>query len=343
MVLFQDSLSMHWSIDLSDIGAIEEVYLIFDANETIGMWKELPNTKLSSLFEYAMPRFEVRYDTFDCLQRSLLLKDDSIGEPTQIVGGVLGIPGVSIPKSANARGFKSEWNIVWLDDVDTRAFDSGKYADKKIVRLSLAENLKPGHRVVTFEGTSSQIPQIVHGYNKELQEEGIALFTLSFEKLLVPDNFKNIDLGSTTVVLAPQLMKNRKSFQDSLFLHWEKSAANGMVYSWDIGTEGGDKCVPCSGPPPSSSLLKSLGVSEIPSHLYVSSLLFPIGTTRKLTSRSYISFQWIFEMNEPAKGFLDCAKAKEYAIEVAKRKRLEEENLSLLFQEDAAGFLNHQK
>jgi len=333
LTVFQKGEYYEWSIDLSDIQEGKSLYIILPEFAQIDGWKELSNQHLAPLFEYAMPRFEYRYDTFDCWTRELIVPKGEEAGAVRGAGQIFGLAGQAKEVEKGSRGQEDAWALSWLEEKERAAFQGGQFISEQIIKIELKQGLKADKRVLRFRSNESFIPMVFLDTNGQLVAEVMHLFSMDEKAMLVPEELDGELLKVNPYILPPRVNKQRRSFQDSVIEFWESRSKPTLLYSWDIGTAGGDKCAPCIAPPPQVILLQELGVETNSEHLFVAYSIVPPQSERMLLDRRFEKFQYVFQMNEPAKGYLQCAEAKIYFKEVEARKKVEEANLDALFKE----------
>lgn len=319
-----------WSIDLSHIQAGQSVILVFPGDMLVDAWSERNDLTLAPLFEYAMPRFELSYDTFDCWVRELIMpKDTSVGISGE--GRILGLSGQQKPAPNLARGEEDNWIISLLEEFEKAHFEAGIFKGEVVYRLELSAEAHKEKRIVRFRSDKVEVPLVYIKSTDKWLVQPIHLFTFFEEDLLLAEELADFRPMINPVLLPPYVNEQRQLFQDSLMHHWENLNKPTLVYTWNIGSEGGDKCAPCSAPPPQTALLEAIGIEAGSPNLYVSYTILPVMADRELTHEDFEHHQYVFEMNEPSKGYLQCPEAAEYHRQVKERQRIEEANLRALF------------
>lgn len=318
-----------WSIDLSDIQPGQYIFLVFPEDMQVDAWSERNELTIAPLFEYAMPRFELRYDTFDCWIRELMVpKDTAAAIPGE--GRILGLSGQEKPTPKQVRGEQDFWMITLLEESEKAGFVGGIFESEMVYRLDLSKDAVKEKRIMRFRSNQGIVPLVYTRNKEEWKPEPIHLFSFFKQDLVLAE-----DLDFRPVlnpyILPPRLNAQRRAFQDSLIRHWENLTKPTLVYAWNIGTEGGDKCAPCVAPPPAASLLEALGAEAGIPNLYVSYTILPAMADRELGHEDFAYYQYVFQMNEPSKGYLQCPEAAEYQKQVKERQRIEEANLEALF------------
>lgn len=336
MSMYQGGDSKQWALDLSKLGPGESIYLILSDSSDLSSWQELNGKTLIGLFDYAMPRFSLEYDSFDCLERTLMTDADSTQEHVRGSGEIFGIPGSPVKRPPAARGQSDNSTIRYLVGKEIRAFSTWLKPDQYVIEVRLNDDANKEKRVLLFNHTGSFVPYCFYQKAEVFIPLSVHLFSMDERGRIIQDAW-NKQPG--TVVLPPDIMRQRRTFQDTLIGYWQEASTAVLVYSWDIGLEAGDKCAPCVAPPPDFSLLQSLGMDSMPEHLYVNYVLFSPGSPRELVHVPFEAFQWVFEMHEPAKGFLNCEEAVLYREMVRKRKEHEVRNLRDLLGEKAIIFM----
>lgn len=333
ITVFQQGDFYEWSIDLSDIAPGESVYLVLPEFAQVDGWSELSNKHLAPLFEYAMPRFELRYDTFDCWIRELILPKGGDEGPARGAGQIFGLPGQAKEVEKGTRGQEDAWILAWLEEKQRAGFEGGQFISDQIIQIELAEGLQADKRVLRFRSNQATVPLVYVSRGGQVQAEVVHLFTMAKEGMLLPQEINSELPQVNPYLLPPRVNQNRRVFQDSIIEFWERKTTPTLLYSWDIGTAGGDKCAPCIAPPPQALFLQELGVEANDDHLYIAYSIIPPQSERIVVSRAFETFQYVFQMNEPSKGYLQCQEAKIYLQEVEARKKVEEANLDALFDE----------
>lgn len=335
MGLYENGDSKQWTLDLATLAPGESVYLIVSDFSGLDQWQELLGKSLGGLFDYAMPRFTLEYDSFDCLERTLMTDSDSTQDHARGSGEILGIPGSPLKREVAARGQSTELSIRYLAGQELQAFSAWLQTGQFVIEIRLNEDAIKGKRVLLFDQERSVVPHCFHRKNGTLVPLSVHLFSMDEKGRLLAQDWKK---EPGTILLPPEVMRQRRPFQDTLIRHWQEAPESVLVYSWDIGLKGGDKCAPCVAPPPDFSLLQSMGMDSMPEHLYVSFVIFSPAAPRNLSRVSFEAFQWVFEMHEPAKGFLNCDEAVLYREMLRKRKEQELRNLRNLLGDKATTF-----
>lgn len=336
MSLYENGDTKQWAIDLAKLDPGASLYMIVSDSSDPDQWQELGDKSLIGLFDYAMPRFTLDYDSFDCLERTLLADSDSTQDHVRGSGEILGIPGSPLKREFAARGQSTDLSIRYLSGPDLQAFSAWLREDQFVVEIRLKEDAIRGKRVLLFDQEKSSVPYCFRRINSTMHPLSVHLFSMDEKGRILAQNGKK---QPGRVMLPPEVMRQRRIFQDTLMRYWETTPEPVLVYSWDIGWEGGDKCAPCVAPPPDFSLLQSLGMDSMPEHLYVNYSIFSPASPRELVHVPFEAFQWLFEMHEPARGFLNCKEADLYRDMVLKRKEQELKNLRDLLGDKGTQFI----
>ncbi|MHB1277944.1 MAG: hypothetical protein ACYC1Q_06065 [Bacteroidia bacterium] len=336
MSLYESGDTKQWALDLAKLEPGASLYLILSDSSNLDQWQEFGGKSLVGLFDYAMPRFTLEYDSFDCLERTLLADSDSTQDHVRGSGEILGIPGSPLKRELTARGQTTDLSICYLAGQELQAFSAWLREGQFVIEIRLNEDAIKGKRVLLFDQEGSFVPNCFYRINKTILPLSVHLFSMDEKERILAQNWKK---QPGKIMLPPEVMRQRRVFQDTLMRYWEDTPEPVLVYCWDIGLEGGDKCAPCVAPPPDFSLLQSLGMDSMPEHLYVNYSIFSPASPRELVHIPYEAFQWVFEMHEPAKGFLNCDEAVLYREMVRKRQELELKNLRDLLGDKAILFI----
>ncbi len=324
----QNEERITWSLDLSHWSPQESLFLYFPDSQAVNEVEALMDKSFLQFFDYAMPRFEVRYDSFDCLERVLISKDGQT-DPNRGGGGLLGIPGSPIEQEAPSRGQVSDlfWEWIpaqngppcWKDRegmvLRVRVLPHYEF-DKRILKLGLRGEATPEFWIDSgkYTGYSPPVLWMSLGLNGSWMPEATH----------VTDNAGEMYFPASLSGRQPEL---RADLLDSWFFPEQGQGTPELIYSWDIGTEGGDKCNPCTGLPPDYGLVRLLGMDrDIPEHLYFTVVAVPASVSLRSEMHKFQKFQWNIIMQKPATGFLDCKAALAYKRSLAERKKREERN-----------------
>lgn len=336
MSLYQQEGMKQWGLDLAKLNPGESIYLLVSDTSELDSWQELNGKTLGALFDYAMPRFTLDYDSFDCLERTLIIAVDSTQDLVRGPGEILGIPGSPVKRPAVVRGQTNDLTIRYLSGQELFAFSEWIRGGQFVIEVRLNDEVKKEKRVLLFTHDDLSVPQCFYRTSGAIIPLSVHLFSMDREERILPATW-NKERG--TVLLPPEVMQQRRIFQDTLIQYWQEGSKSVLIYSWDIGFLGGDKCSPCVAPPPEVNLLQSLGMDSMPEHVYVSYVIFPAKSPRELVSIPFEAFQWVFEMHVPARGFLNCEEAVLYRAMVQKRQVYERENLYGLLGDKATVFI----
>lgn len=336
MGLFQGDQSKQWSLDLGKLEPGASIYLVMSDSSDLSDLQELHGKTLTGLFDYALPRFTLEYDSFDCLDRTLLTDSDSGQDHVRGSGEIMGIPGSPVKRPPAVRGQVNTITIRYLRGQEIEGLAAWLKPSQFVVEIRLNEDAKKEKRVLLFRQEAAFVPHCFVRDTFGFVPLSVHLFTMDKKGRILAEN-RNKKEG--TIVLPPEVMRQRRAFQDTLIGFWQEASEAVLVYSWDIGLTGGDKCAPCIAPPPDFSLLQSLGLDSMPEHLYVNYLIFSPESPRDLVQVPFETFQWVFEMHEPAKGFLNCKEAEFYREMVSKREEDAMQNLHELLGEKAKPFI----
>lgn len=323
--LIENNGQWHWSIDLTDLGDNDVVLIQLKDSSSFTRWEELAETRLTSLFEYAAPRFQERTDTFDCYTRHLLSLDN---EHQDTAGGKnLGIPGRRKPGKAPARG---QGDLLI----------SGSWKNEKyIMSVALSEIPATTSRVLCFTGPAGEYPVFKRVNNMDTLSPALHLFTVNDHlQFAIPGEVTHSGMD-----LPLEINDNRRSFLDTWKGVLERNSSPGLMYAWDLGSDGGNKCEPCPAEPPSVTLLIRLGAGELSAHRYFTYHLIPGNATWHLEEKTGAGHQVLFTFRLPSKGFLDCPEGQNYLLKLDDKRRQEEENLKILIGSEAAYFLTKKE
>lgn len=338
MSLYQSKGINQWTIDLSSLEPGDKRYLIVNDTSNLAFWQEFSDKTILGFFDYAMPRFTTEYDSFDCMERTLIAKNDSVDNEARGGGEIMGIPGTQMQRVPSARGQSSDILLRVLKPNENSVFQTWLESGQWVVEIRLDEQALKKKRILVFEQATSTVPYCIERTEMAAAVLPVHLFTISGEERILPKKWENPQ-ESISLVLPPEVMTKRRHFQDMVLETWSKAKEPVLLYSWDIGLIGGDKCSPCVAPPPDFSLFETMGMDSVPEHMYVNYMIFSPTSARGLSACPFEKFQWIFAFHVPAKGFLDCEEADLYRQELKERQEEEHENLVNLLGDSSKTFV----
>ncbi|MDX5321686.1 MAG: hypothetical protein LPK45_11165 [Bacteroidota bacterium] len=324
-----------WSLDVSDIKRGEKWFVSFSDDSLVTEVKEIVDHNLVGLQEYSIPRFRMEYDTFDCLQRTLLERNDSFTDNNQLTGRILEMGGLDMPPIAPVRGELSvlHYGLLSVSDMGTdlpirKVLNS---ETKGVLWLEQDGEMPEKGLLLQWRTKSKEIPSIILHTKQGYESAGIFLFAFSSHDYLLTQDLAQLP---GTMELPHDELANRPAFQDKLMKHWLGNDSAQLIYSWDLGTEAGNKCDPCTGAPPDYRFLEVSGLKALDTHLFFTALVIPSGKLLSLQETSLEKKQWVFVSHVEAKGFLMCEEAQRYRQWVAQRKEQALLNLKSLLAEE---------
>ncbi|MBI1222237.1 MAG: hypothetical protein GC180_06490 [Bacteroidetes bacterium] len=334
VTLVRTNDSSFWTLDLSKLPQATSYIIGFDSMDIPDHLNEIADQDPGVLNEYIVPRFVEEFDSFDCLNRQLINHFDSLASSGKSEGKIVGLPGRVHQANPPARGMDSQIRWEWVNE-GLNFMDQVNHSERmKYLRVSWDHEYVPTKRLISWFTKGAILPVIWSAQGDSIFAREVMLFSFSPEYMLGMDEMKYPGLESYQL---PEAVLAKKNEFLHLFMSKGKDRGALLLYSWDIGKEGGNKCGPCSGAPPSADFLGSIGLRELGSHLYFTAILIKADKReRRMIPMQYRMQQWLFIIHHPAKGFLNCPEVKEYRQMLLKRSQEEEDNLFKMLGDSTA-------
>lgn len=334
LAMVQDGGKWRWTLDLDGLNDTNALLVVFDSSDAGKVWQEKEGVGLGALAEFITPRFIQEFDTFDCLQRSLLEKPDSTLVQNQ-EDKILGLSGEMVMLPPRARGASQHVRVYTLSHV-LGVTDDVLLENETGILLTLEQEAGDGKRSMQWITKGNAIPKVYVRNGDEYSALTIDLYVFSAETAMGISGMKMPERPSWNIPSGA--WKQKMKLLEALESSWTSPGQAVLMYSWNLGTGAGNKCEPCTGPPPTAELMKSIGLIKVPETLYFSALRISPGMDAELEPVLFKQSQWVFKSQEAAKGFLNCPEANKYREALKQRQEEESQNLRLLLGNQSSAF-----